>query len=263
MMYQLYCQPCVSALINAKNRGVNVRVLLDYNQGSNNGAKSALQSAGVELKPSPAEFNHAHAKVLIIDHDEAVVMSANMNDYSFSSERNYGVIDHDPQDVAQLLSIFDRDWAGQGTIDTSCTRLIISPLNARQRTLEFINSAQTSLDFAVMYISDAEVLSAAKAKAAQGVPVRALFAMPEWIGENAATAAELKAAGVQTKYLYTYELHAKLVIVDGVPMVGSENMSYNSLENNREIGLLVTEPGPASQIMQQFETDWSQGVAAP
>ena len=64
-----------------------------------------------------------------------------------------------------------------------------------------------------------------------------LLANPEWIDNNPATAAELKAAGVQTRYLYAAELHAKLVIADGVALVGSENMSFNSLENNREVGM--------------------------
>jgi len=104
------------------------------------------------------------------------------------------------------------------------------------------------------------VMSAVKAKAAGGTQVRVLLAMPEWISDNTATAAELQAAGIPAKFLYTYELHAKLVIADGVALVGSQNMSYNSIENNREVGMLVTEQAPAAQIAQQFNTDWNQGV---
>jgi phosphatidylserine/phosphatidylglycerophosphate/cardiolipin synthase-like enzyme len=117
--------------------------------------------------------------------------------------------------------------------------------------------------FEAMYITDDQVLSAIKAKLAQGVAVRVLFAHPEWIDSNVATATELKAAGAQTKYLYQYEVHAKMVIADGVAFVGSENYSWNSLTNNREVGMLVTEPNAAAQIKQQVEADWAQGVAAP
>lgn len=263
MMYQLECAPCVDALIAAHNRGVAVRVMLDGEQTVNDGAQAALASAGVPVQTGPAELNHNHAKVLILDRVRAVVMSANMNGYSFSSERNYGVVDHDPQDVDQLRAIFDRDWSGAGAIDTSCTRLIVSPLNARPRLLELINSATETLDFGVMYISDPEVRNAIETKIDQGVAVRVLLAMPEWIDSNAATAQRLSAAGAETRYLYTFELHAKLVVADGVPFVGSENFSTNALDNNREIGLLVTESAPAAQINQQFEADWVQGVAAP
>jgi phosphatidylserine/phosphatidylglycerophosphate/cardiolipin synthase-like enzyme len=260
MMYQMGCSACLNGLVSAHNRGVKVRVLFDGDQYSNDSARSTLQAAGVEVRDAPAEFNHAHAKVMIIDNALAVVMSANMNNYSMSSERNYGVVDTSTEDLADLQAIFERDWAGSGAVDVSCTRLIVSPENAREHLLAFIDGAQQNLDFAVMYISDSQVKAAVKAKAASGVPVRVLLAHPEWIDENTALAAELQAAGIPAKFLYAWELHAKLVIADGVAWVGSVNMSYNSLENNREIGLLLTEPESATPIVQQFETDWSQGV---
>jgi soluble lytic murein transglycosylase-like protein len=53
-----------------------------------------------------------------------------MNVYSMSSERNYGIINHDAQDIEDLTAIFERDWAGQGVVDTGCTRLIVGPENA-------------------------------------------------------------------------------------------------------------------------------------
>lgn len=261
-MYELDCAQCTGGLIDAHNRGVNVRVLLDFNQDWDNAdAIDELNAAGVPLQPSPYEFNHAHAKVMIIDGQAAVIMSANMNPYSMSSERNYGVIDRDPQDVADLIKIFERDWADDGTaIDVSCTRLLVAPENARERLIEHINRAQTNLDLAVMYMSDNEVMSAVKQKAAAGVQVRVLLAHPEWIDDNVATAAEVEAAGATARFFYEWELHAKLVMADGIPLVGSINMSYNSLENNREVAVMVTEEAPRAQIAQQFEEDWSDGV---
>ncbi|MEZ4444422.1 MAG: phospholipase D-like domain-containing protein [Polyangiaceae bacterium] len=263
MMYQLDCAPCVDALIAAASRGVAVRVLLDGAQGVNAGAKAALGAAGVPTRDAPTELSHDHAKVLLVDHDEVVVMSANMNSYSFASERNYGVVDRDGQDVAQLLALFERDWAGEGAIDTSCTRLILSPLNARQRLLQLLGSATQTLDLAVMYVSDPEILNALEVVAGRGVQVRVLLAMPEWIDSNAATAATLAAAGIEVRYLYTHELHAKLIVADGVAFVGSENLSSTSLDENREVGLLVTEPTPRAAIQAQLAADWAAGVAAP
>jgi len=261
MMYQLDCAQCTGGLIDAHNRGVAVRVLLDFNQFYNGDAIDELTAAGVQVQAAPGEFNHAHAKVMIIDGQTAVVMSANMNPFSMSSERNYGVVDRDPQDVKDLTTVFERDWADDGSaIDTSCTRLILSPENSRERIIEQINGAQTQLDLAVMYVSDDAVMSALKQKASSGTTVRVLLAHPEWIDDNTATAAELESAGATARFFYEWELHAKLIIADGVPLVGSVNMSYNSLENNREVGVLVTEEAPAAQIVAQFEQDWSDGV---
>lgn len=259
MMYQLTCDGCIAGLVAAQNRGVTVRAVLDYEE-YNNDAIDALEAAGAQLKDAPNEFNNYHAKSMIIDGATALIMSANMNGYSMFSERNYGVIDRDPQDVADVIGIFERDWAGSGELDLSCTRLIVSPENSRERMVEHIASATESLDLSVMYISDSEVKTAIKTKAQDGVPVRVLLAHPEWISDNTATASELQAAGIPAKFLYTAELHAKLVIADGVPRVGSQNLSTNSIENNREIGVLVTEEAPAAQIVQQFEADWAAGT---
>lgn len=262
-MYQLDRKSFVGALVAAHGRGVRVRVILDETQSVNVGARAELESAGIEVKGGSAEFKHDHAKVLLFDGEAAVVMSANLNGYSMSSERNYGIVDRDPADVSDLVAIFERDWAGEGELDLSCTRLVVSPVNARARIAAHIEGAKESLDLAVMYVSDDGIRAALKARAKAGVPVRVLLASPDWIDANEATAAELKAAGVQTRYLKSYELHAKLVVADGVPFVGSENLSYTSLEKNREVGLFVTEAEPAAAVVAHFEADWKAGVSAP
>jgi len=259
MMYQLSVQAFVDAFIAAKNRGVAVRVMLDADQYVNDSSGTKLKGAGIEVKNAPAEFEHAHAKTMVIDKNKAVIDSGNFNQYSMQSERNYAVVDTAADDVADLEAVFERDWSG-APLDLSCTRLIVSPENSHQRLLAHMSGAKQSLDFSIMYISDKDSLDAIKARVAAGVPVRVLLADPAWISDNTATAADLKAAGAQAKFLKSYELHAKLIVADGVPFVGSENLSWTSLESNREIGVFVTEPEPADAIKAQFEKDWAAGV---
>jgi phosphatidylserine/phosphatidylglycerophosphate/cardiolipin synthase-like enzyme len=260
MMYQLDCDGCVDALLAAQTRGVDVRVMVDGGQSVNAGDVTALTAGGVEVRESPATFEHFHAKLLLVDDREGLVTSANFNSYSLYSERNYGVVDRDPQDLDDLRAVFEHDWSG-APLDTDCTRLIISPLNARERILSHIASAESQLDLAVMYISDDEVRHAVIQKAQQGVAVRVLLADPGWIDGNVETAATLQSEGIAVRYLTAWELHAKLVVADGVALVGSQNMSWTSLEKNREVGLLISEPEPAAAIASQFEADWAAGVA--
>lgn len=262
MMYELDPSDVVDALVAAAGRGVAVRVLLDRNQDGNATARDQLAAAGIEVRDAATNFTYYHAKVMILDGQTAVIMSANLNGYSFSSERNYGVVDRDPQDVADAAAIFEADWAG-GAVDLSCTRLVVSPVNSRQRLQGLVSGATTSLDLAVMYLSDNQVRAAVLERAGAGVAVRVLLADPGWIDSNVQTAMELTAAGVPVKYLTAWELHAKLVIADGVAFVGSENFSWTSLDRNREVGLFVVEPDPAAQAGAQFETDWAAGVVAP
>ena len=180
-----------------------------------------------------------------------------------TSARNYGVIDRDAEDIADVAGIFDADWTGVGYPDLACTRLLVSPVNSRARLLSLINRAQAKLDLAVMYLADDGILAAIKQRRAAGVTVRVLLADPGWVAENRATAADLGNTGVSVRYSKTVELHAKLILAAGIPFVGSESMSFTSLNRNREIGLIVTEEGPAAEIMAQFEVDWADGVPAP
>ncbi len=59
-------------------------------------------------------------------------------------------------------------------------------------------------------------------------------------------------------------MHAKIIIVDGQKaFVGSENISTASLEQNRELGILVSDQNVLNTLQQTFQQDWgvSRGVS--
>jgi phosphatidylserine/phosphatidylglycerophosphate/cardiolipin synthase-like enzyme len=62
---------------------------------------------------------------------------------------------------------------------------------------------------------------------------------------------------VPVRFLTSVDLHAKLVIADGVALVGSQNLSPTSLSDNREVGVLVTESGPVATLQAQLDADWA------
>jgi phosphatidylserine/phosphatidylglycerophosphate/cardiolipin synthase-like enzyme len=193
---------------------------------------------------------------VILDPDEA-------------GERNYGLVDHDPEDVADLQAIFDQDWklanGMQATPpDLNCTRLIASPNNSQQRILGFISSATSTLDVEVLYITDVNVRNAIGAAKNRGVTVRVILESPTDQPSNADTATYLKNLSIPVKYVDNqFYLHAKLIIADGVAFVGSENMSPTSLTKNREVGALALESTEVSVIQTRFESDWAATALAP
>jgi len=260
MMYQLSLNSFVQALVAAADRGAQVRVILDPDQTSNDSAVATLTAAGVQVKDAAASWENYHAKVVVADGDLAVVLSGNMNYFSAANERNYGVLLEDPEDIADLETIFEMDWAQTSVGYPSCTRLLLSPINSRSRLLAHINSATTALELAVMYLSDDQMFNAVVARKNAGVDVKVLLADPGWINGNTDTATALRAEGITVRFLRTSGLHAKLVLADGVAFVGSENFSFTSLEKNREVGVLVAEPGPAARIQNQFDVDWAAGT---
>jgi phosphatidylserine/phosphatidylglycerophosphate/cardiolipin synthase-like enzyme len=248
-------------LIAKAKSGVDVRVILDQAKVDTNGKYfDQLTAAGAQVKWSDPAFTFTHSKYFIVDDEVAVLSTGNYSKaFSIERERNFVAIDRDPADLRDLIDLFEADWAGTTPV-MDCTRLIISPINARQRILELIESAQATLTIESMQFGDTEVREAVKARALAGVDVRVMIADASWIDANASAATFLKDLDVPVKWMP--HLHTKAIIADGArAYVGSENLSWTSLTKNREVGVIVVEPESIAPMADTFEADWAIGTA--
>ncbi len=256
-MYLFSTSKLATAVIAAAQRGVAVRVLLDPGEPGNDSTRSRLIAASVPTKNDPAVFPYAHAKYLIVDGAAVTIMSANWNDGAMTEERNYGLVDTDADDVADVQTIFDADWAGT-TPSLTCTRLLVSPIDAKQRVLDLVNGAQHTLDLEVLYVTDSTVEGAIVNAKNRGVAVRVILSDPATTPENTATRTFFTQKGVPVRVITTFDVHAKLIVADGATaLIGSENLSYTSLSQNREVGALVFEPGTLAAVTAQVDADWA------
>lgn len=256
-MYLFTVDELADRVVAAHNRGVEVRVLLDPDHDGNPDVRGQFTAAGVPVRDASSMFPFSHAKYLVIDGDTAVVMSSNLNYGAMDSERNYGAVITDPDDLADLIAIFDSDWTQQGFADLGCTRLVVSPVNARMRVLQLINGATDRLDLSVIYLSDSSVRTAVIQAHDRGVQVRVVLADTADFPDNLDTITTLEGQGVEVRVLTSVDLHAKLILVDGVALIGSQNMSTTSLTDNREVGVAVTDSAAVSTIQTQFDADWA------
>jgi len=264
-MYLFNDHPIADRIIAAHQRGVKVRIILDPDEAGNNAVRPGFLSAGIPTFDASAIYIYSHAKYMIIDRQKAVIMSMNFNVGAMSQERNYGMIDSDLEDVADVQAIFDQDFAlAQGQSpkppDLTCTRLIISPNNAKLRLLQFINNATTTLDVEALYVTETNVRNAIGAAKQRGATVRVILEDPaNDVEQNTDTTTYMTAQGIPVKYAPTTEfyLHAKMIIADGIAFVGSQNFSQSGLSTNREMGALVFEPAQVATIQAQYEADWA------
>jgi phosphatidylserine/phosphatidylglycerophosphate/cardiolipin synthase-like enzyme len=242
--------------------GLTVRVILDRaKMDTNQKYFDLLTAAGAQVKWSDARFVFQHSKFLVIDNQVAVISTGNFSkSYSIELERNFVGTDRDPADLWDLHEMFEADWAGTGpTLTMPCTRLVVSPINSRDRIVDLINSAQSTLEIESMQFADTQVRAAVKARIQAGVAVRVLIADTGFVSANSYAAQYLKDLGVTPKWIP--HLHTKVMVADNArAYLGSENLSSNSLDNNREVGLIVTDASSIAPIATTFDSDFAAGT---
>jgi phosphatidylserine/phosphatidylglycerophosphate/cardiolipin synthase-like enzyme len=260
-MYLLSNNAIMNALIARKKAGVEVKVVLNKtfpDPGFDNTPEfDQLAQAGVAVTWAPAAFTYTHAKCVVIDGTVVWIMTMNLTFSSPTSNREYLVVDEDPSDVAEAEAIFQADFAGSAA---TASRLLVAPINARARLLALIGFAKQTLDVEAESMSDAGIVSALVAAKNAGVAVRVVFsdqnpsqAMQQSIGF-------LKGAGIPVVKLSTPYQHAKVIVADGIAAyVGSENFTQNSLDSNREIGLVLTTD--VALITSTIDADFKAGTA--
>jgi phosphatidylserine/phosphatidylglycerophosphate/cardiolipin synthase-like enzyme len=127
--------------------------------------------------------------------------------------------------------------------------------------VSFISGAKRSVVVQDEVMGDQEVADALGERARAGVDVKVQAAKfePNALGDtNAQLLKQLNAAGVtQVRFQRKPVLHAKLIVVDGeAAYLGSVNLTTNSLNNNRELGVIVREKAIVSKLVKFSTADW-------
>jgi phosphatidylserine/phosphatidylglycerophosphate/cardiolipin synthase-like enzyme len=103
------------------------------------------------------------------------------------------------------------------------------------------------------------------ARAKAGVKVRVVVEYPS---DYSSEVSEVKAAGgtvVGYSSSTGYYIHAKAIVADyglsdAAVEAGSMNWSSNSLDNNRELGIVLNDTGVEKVIETQFDSDYAGGT---
>jgi cardiolipin synthase A/B len=263
-MYELADPTAEADLAADAARGVDVRVLLDQHleRSANTGAFDYLIARGVHVRWGPAGTTY-HQKTLTVDDATSVIMTGNLVAGDYSGTRDFAVIDTGHADVAAIVATFDSDFAGQAITPPDGADLVWSPTNAEASVLSVINGAARTLAVEDEEMDDPAVTGALAAAAQRGVDVSVIMtADPEWDQAFA----ELARAGVHVR-LYADDssalyIHAKAIVADaGRPgqqvLVGSQNFSAASLDYNRELGILTSDPAVVSAIAATLAGDYA------
>jgi cardiolipin synthase A/B len=208
-----------------------------------------LEAAGIAVRWAPPRFVFTHAKFVVLDDRIAVISTANFSRAAFTGNREFLLVDRNRVDVRSLSALFRDDWDQLPAIvhDPS---LVISPHAARVQIQTLVAGARHTVDIDAEEVADAGMEKQFVRLRRRGVCIRILVPGPS------SGTRFLWRRGIQVRALADPYMHAKVLMIDGTrAFVGSENLSTTSLDQNREVGMIVR--GSIMKTLRRvFARDW-------
>jgi phosphatidylserine/phosphatidylglycerophosphate/cardiolipin synthase-like enzyme len=265
-MYELSDTTAEQDLVADAQRGVTVKVILDGKQTSKNGpAYSYLSSNGVGVVYSSSRYYYTHEKSLVADGDRALILTGNLDSTYYSSDRDFGVVDTDATDAAAIQNVFNADYAGTAVTPGDGDDLVWSPTDSQSQLLSLINGAQHSLLVEEEEFGDTTLVNALVAAENRGVSVRVVTLDESSYDSN--FNAITGAGGSVSTYdpNGSFYIHAKAIVADygtsaAKIFLGSENFSSTSLNQNRELGLIISDSAVMSSANATITSDFNNGT---
>ena len=246
-MYEFSDTTAEHDLAAAAKRGVRVRVILDRRaRSANSDAYSYLGSHRVAVAWSSPDYHYTHQKTVIIDGTKAVIMTANLTSRYYATSRDFLVVDTERADVSAITTVFNADFKKKAVRPGDGSDLVWSPTDSQDHLIGLINGATSNLRIYSEEMGDRTIENALIRAAKRGVNVQVCGENES--GEYDSAFAKLARAGIRISYYNSstgFYIHGKVVEADygtkhGKIFVGSENFSNTSLNQNRELGLIIS-----------------------
>jgi len=268
----------VDALVAAKQRGVQVRIVTDQTNGSQDlpAAQSptgkkyeslpVLQAANIPVVNGGRSNGLMHNKMVIIDGAILYMGSWNLS-YNDTFRNNNNLLRITSQRLianyqAKFNELFvDKQFGTkakvgaltqQMTLDGVPVENYFSPVdNVVPKVVNKINGAQKSVKFMIFTFTHADVGNAMIARAKAGVKVEGVY---ENRSASQGTMPTLYCAGLPVRLDGNkYTMHHKVIILDDTTVItGSFNFTKSADEANDDNVLIITNPAVVSLYLQEF-----------
>ncbi|MFY9855295.1 MAG: phospholipase D-like domain-containing protein [Terracidiphilus sp.] len=267
-MYELTDTTVTTMLAKAAGSGVTVRVVLDQNneKASNTTAYNTLTTGKVSVHWANPIYKCTHQKTITVDGTTSAIMTLNLTPDEYSTTRDFAVITNDAADVAAIETTFDADFTNATITPPTGDNLVWSPTNSRSALLALINGATKTLLFSQEEFDDTGIESAVEAALKRGVAVT--LVQENVNGAYTSVLNALKSAGASIATFSSetgYYIHAKTVLADygtaqAKLFVGSENFSTDSLDDNRELGIIFSDAACMAGVEAAITADFNKGT---
>ena len=256
-VYELTDHKLMAYLANAAAAGAEVRLILDgHPYDGEREVKTEYRfcraNSQITCKWSPSRFTFDHAKYAVLGGRLACIGTANWTYAAFTFNREFIDCTVDPGIVTAAEAVFQADWTGVRAGNIPRQHLLLAP--GAQGPLETFIGQQGQL--AIESEELGEIYKLNKLITSHGKSARIIIPC-RTMRRHTSLVADWQEHHVQVRCLEKPYLHAKLILNGSRAFLGSENLTENSLERNREVGLLLENPGLVKGLWEDFNADWS------
>jgi phosphatidylserine/phosphatidylglycerophosphate/cardiolipin synthase-like enzyme len=272
-MYALIDPNAEAALIDAAQRGINVRILLNSN-ASDGGTVGMNQPAYENLTANGVSVVYSwdgvlwHQKSIVVDNQKVAIMNCNLVAQYYPILRDYVIITDNPATVTGVATTFEADYSNNtiapvtGDVPEG-SELVWSP-GAEEPLTELIATAKTGT---TLYVETEQLDSAALENALidavnRGVTVN--FTMTN-TGEFTQGFDTLKAGGVNV-HLYpsnaSIYIQSKAISVNNDTVyIGSTNFTDTSANADRNVGIITKNEAIVTDLTATLAKDFEGAPA--
>ena len=256
----------LDAVVGAKKRGVDVRVMLNparrSGKAENEVARKTLGDVGIQVIDSNPAFDLTHQKSMIVDDEIGFVESLNWETRDLTETRDYAIVTAFRDEVNQMIEGFEADWNRQAFKPDAQSRLIWCPDNGRERIARFIDDAKESLFVQNERYQDTVIIERLVRAARRGVKIHVLARPPhtlkvEKLIEGVGGLRIMNDVGVKVHTLRGLKLHAKTLLADGKrAIIGSINLAPGSFDARRELAIETDDHKVIKRLLHTMKHDW-------
>jgi cardiolipin synthase A/B len=256
----------LKAVIAAKKRGVDVRIMLNPSRRSgkaeNQNSRKMLVAAGVNVIDSNPVFGMTHEKSMVVDDTSAFVKSLNWEAKNLTETRDYAIVTSHKREVQEIIKCFEADWKRKKFDAGEHAHMIWCTGNGRERIARAIDSAKRSIFTQNERYQDAVIIERLVRAQMRGVKVHVMARPPhklskEKLTEGVGGLRTMQDVGIKVHKLKHLKLHAKMLLIDQRRViVGSINLAPGSFDSRRELAIDVNDKHIVKRMIKIVRHDW-------
>lgn len=272
-IYSLTNQSISDAIIKAYERGVKVRVIIEYSKVNTSTIDPAVKSLIDKKIPlrylrGSGLYGVMHNKIAIFD--KKILMTGSYNFTTAADNNNFenAVFVYDEKNISSYLNYFETMWSKATDVNSQSKSLYVEDFSTslftmiqgiRETLIKLIDGTQETLDAAVYSISDDSIYQALKRAKDRGVKIKIVTDRLQ--ATQSETVKKLWSDGFDIKISNGYKngvMHNKYAIFDKKMIItGSFNWSNNAESYNWE-NAIVLSGSYISPFINNFQTIYNQ-----